>query len=947
MPRDRPLEPTPYNYGNLRNSYCEHLARARYPLRSSVNAAGVSPSPRAATEAFVDSVPNTASQRVLLVGEPGIGKSTLVDAAAARFEASGALVLRASPSFAERHTAFSMLWDLLGDLDWNETADVPEHYRSILEVALGRTRTTTELPALATAIALENILGELSVSTPVVLIIDDLQWSDPESRAAVERATRRLTGTRVSLVATSREYGTHLDGQLDFRFDPANIRILDGLTVDELETLTRPSWPSTLTRAQVVALHEHTGGNPMWALELIGRGVIGDLGALPVGTLHAPPSLAAVVADRLRTLSSDAADVVSIVALLGRPELALLTEVLRFSGTPSTAINEAETAGFLVLTTRSARTRHPLHASAATARLAPARRRELQTIIARAISDPVVHAQHLQQSEPPGPDETIAEALAQAAVAMRQRGARLRSAHFDAQAVERTDPVSPYYQERLLNQAQQLFSAGDQAACLRALDRVSTDRLDLVQFDSYLALSTSCLASGARPAAVLDFLRTQDDDSALDAPRRAMVSANRVAYSSVTVSDRARLSAAAFDKLSEVRAPNAIHHALRGLIRAQIDDGGGLDSARISEMDRRQSIQIVVGLDDTGLATAAYSAHLIDDVARSRSALASLVNWAREEGKEGVEKTFLAYSAYVELVGGSLPDARSFAQQSGYSALSPALPAELRYPTGLLLISEGRYSDLEHLIDAWGSSAASGQHTTLELNALRGLSAVAQGTWNDAANHLRAAAEAADSLELVEPGSRLRVDLPLIEALLQTAQVSEAGQRLAQMRAFLARHRRPISELDLHRVTSVYLAAQRDLPGALASATTAVELSAASHRPADEARARLQRARVLHRLRRVALARVDLDDAQALATVAGVHDLARQVDAARASARKSRSMSELTTAELGVLALVKTGQSNKEIAARLFISVRTVESHVAAILRKTGASGRSKLISRE
>jgi DNA-binding NarL/FixJ family response regulator len=92
---------------------------------------------------------------------------------------------------------------------------------------------------------------------------------------------------------------------------------------------------------------------------------------------------------------------------------------------------------------------------------------------------------------------------------------------------------------------------------------------------------------------------------------------------------------------------------------------------------------------------------------------------------------------------------------------------------------------------------------------------------------------------------------------------------------------------------------------------------------------------------------VDLDDAQALATVAGVHDLARQVDAARASARKSRSMSELTTAELGVLALVKTGQSNKEIAARLFISVRTVESHVAAILRKTGASGRSKLISRE
>ena len=912
-----------------------------------MNATGASSTTRAAAEAFIDSAPSTASKRVLLVGEPGIGKSTLVEDAAARFEASGALVLRASPSFAERHTAFSLLWDLLGDLDWNTTAELPEQYRIILDVALGRTRTTTELPALATAVALENILRHLSVSAPVVLMIDDLHWSDPESMAAVERATRRMIGTRVSLVATSREYGTHSSNAPDFRFEPTDIHVLDGLTVDELETLTRPAWPSTLTRAQVVALHEHTGGNPMWALELIGRGVIGDLGALPVGTLHAPPSLAVAVADRLRTLTPDAADVVSIVALLGRPDLSLLTEVLRFSGTPIDAINEGETAGFLVLTTRSARTRHPLHASAATARLAPARRRELQNFIARAISDPVVRAQHLQQSQPPGPDEAIAEALTQAAVAMRQRGARLRSAHFDAQAVERTDPLSPHYQDRLLNQAQQLFSAGDQAACLRALDKVSTHRLTVFQFDAFLALTSSCLASGTRPAAALDFLRKQEEDSKLDRHRRALVSANRVAYGSLTVSDRARLSATALNALSGVTAPNAIHHALRGLIRAQIDNGGGLDSARIVEMNRRQSIQIVVGLDDTGLATAAYSAHLVDDVDTSRGALSSLVRWAQDEGKEGVEKLFLAYAAYVEFVGGNLPAARLFAQRSGYSALSPLLPAELRYSAGLLMISDGQYSDVEHLVERWNVSAASGQYTELEKEALRGLSASAQGAWIDAVTHLRAAAHSADTLELVELGSRLRVDLPLIEALLQTAQVDEAGQRLARVTAFLVDHHRPISELDLHRVTSIYRAAQRDLPGALASATTAVELAAASHRPADEARARLQRARVLHRLRRVARARLDLDDAHALAAIAGVHDLGLQVETARASARKTRSTSELTTAESGVLKLVRTGQSNKEIAAELFISVRTVESHVAAILRKTGTKGRSKLISRK
>lgn len=900
---------------------------------------GTTPVTRAAANAAIGEA-GTGHTRVLIVGDPGIGKSTLLDAAAARFEAAGVIVLRANPSFAERYTAHSMLWDLLADVDWRASPGLSDEYRAILEIALGRKRAATELPALATAIALENILLELTTRAPLALLIDDVHWADAESRAAVERSVRRLAGSRVSLIASGRVPGSTLDSM----FDAGEVHTLGGLAVDELEVLVRPSWPSTLTPAQVVAVHEHTGGNPMWALELIGRGAVGDLGALPVGTVPAPLSLAATAADRLRSLSTPAADVVSIIALLGRPRRVLLTNVMNFIDAPPEALDEAETAGFLAVTTETASIRHPIHASAAAARLRPARRRELNAFIARAVDDPVKRAQHLQQSAPPGPDEVIAAALTQAAVEMRARGARLRSAHFDAQAVERTAPNTAAYQDRLLNQAQHLYSAGDHSASARALALVPAESLDAGQYDAYLALSTSSFPTGSPAAGA--FLAAQAGMIEHDSARLAMVTANAVTVDDLSVSERARMSAVAFDDLAGVNAPNARHRALRGTIRSRLEAGAGLDHALIADLTRRQSIQIVVGLDDTGLAATGFLAHQIDDVAASRQALGDLAAWARTEGKEGVERAFLAHAALVELVGGDVAAARQLADRAGLRMSSAASPVEQRPLAGFLLIAAGRHEDLAGLVDGWRRSATDA-HQHLQLSALLGFSALGQRNWHDAVTHLRVAARAADSLELVEPGSRFRVDLALIEALLQTGQSDEAGRRQGVVGAFLAGHDRPISRIGLHRVTSLRLAAAGDLTGALISATAAVEFSATLQRPADHALALLQRARVLQRMRRVTLARADLQAARDLAADAGSADLRDQVAVALATARPRRDPTELTAAQTRVHTLVRAGHSNREIAAQLYLSVRTVESHIAVILRKSGAASRAKLITRQ
>lgn len=894
--------------------------------------------------ALLHSVSERKTRSLLVTGEAGMGKSTLILGAAADLAAAGSLILRATPSFAERHTSYSMLWDLLSDLDWRTITGFPEQYRTILEVALGHRRSTAELPALATAIALEAILKSLSSSTPIVLVIDDLQWADPESCSVVERAFRRLTAENVSLISSRRDHERSSNSLPAITFSIEDVHHLGGLSIDELAELTRSAWPSTPTRAQVVALHEHTGGNPMWALELVERGDISNLGALPVGALRAPPSLAVAVADRLNALRSATIEVVSIVALLGRPTIALLTSVLRSSGIEVEGINEAEEAGFVIVTTLGASTRHPLQASAATARLTPARRRELHAIISKVIDDPVVRAQHLQQSQPLGPDEMIAQSLEHAGTIMRERGARLRSAHFDAQSVERTDPNSPLFQNRVINQAQQLFSAGDIAACLRVLEGVSSRRLDVHQYDAFLALMTSSLISARGAADAEQFLASQRMSVQQDLQQEAIITANTVGFTTLRSTLRASFSREVLSVLADVDTPNAVHRALRGLVRSDVEAGRGLDRALIADMDRRQQIQIVAGLDDTGLATTAFLAHLTDDVGASRDALTELAEWAKEEGKEGIERAFLGHGVLVELVAGNAAAARVLAAQTGGLLSSPVLSPELRMAAGLLLIADGRHAELAQTIARWEPLKGEGDGEDFEILTLRGLSSVAKQEWASAVVHLRKAAQLADSLEIVELGSRLRIDLFLVEGLFMHGELEEGSRRLASVRSFLATHDRPISQIGLYRMSSLEHAAAGNLTDATNAVSTAIECARAQQRLPDQILALLQRARLLTRSRRITLAQEDLDVARDLVVLSGITDLERQVEAAVSTGRKRRPSSKLTAAELRVLGVVREGHTNKEIAAQLFISVRTVESHIAAILRKTGASTRSKLM---
>ena len=162
------------------------------------------------------------------------------------------------------------------------------------------------------AVAFTNALRTLSVDTPLLLAVDDAQWIDATSRAALAFAFRRLADVPIGLLATVRiEPATDVD---DLLAGPAHAerRDLAALTIEELNVLVRERAGRSLRRPTLLRLHELSGGNPYFALELVRGMSDGD-------ELTVPVELAALLRRRLSALSPVTQDVLLAAAALASP----------------------------------------------------------------------------------------------------------------------------------------------------------------------------------------------------------------------------------------------------------------------------------------------------------------------------------------------------------------------------------------------------------------------------------------------------------------------------------------------------------------------------------------------------------------------------------------------------------------------------------------------------
>src|SRR5919199_2824902 len=309
---------------------------------------------------------------------------------------------------------------------------LPLPRRRALEGALLLGETSERVDPRALAVAVRSAL-ELLVAgaNPLVLAVDDVQWLDRSSASALSFALRRLEEPVLLLLA--RRVGTVSEqSELERALPRVSVELLHvgSLSLGAIQRLLQERLSRAFPRPTLLRIHEISGGNPFYALE-VGRALGPDID--PTRPLPVPATLDELVAARLAGLPDDARVGLGLVAAAGDPSWALL----RAAGVEPEALDLAYMAGVLESRDGEPRFAHPLLASAVYQRLPPGQRRETHRVLARLVDEPVERARHLALSTEQ-PESEVAAVLEQASDVAAARGATAAAIELDEHALRLT-----------------------------------------------------------------------------------------------------------------------------------------------------------------------------------------------------------------------------------------------------------------------------------------------------------------------------------------------------------------------------------------------------------------------------------------------------------------------------------------------------------------------------
>ena len=892
---------------------------------------------------------------LVLGGEPGIGKTTVWRAVLERAEERGHRVLSARPVDSEATLAFAAVADLLRDGLEEALATLPHPQRSALEGALLRVDPPESPDPRAVAFGFYGSLLALARLAPLTVGIDDVQWLDAPSARVLEFALRRLSDVPVRIVLAFRTEAEGdlrpplgLDrGPLEERTHLLSLRPLE---IDVLRRILRSRLDIRLPQWTLARIHEASGGNPLLALELARALVRRDLRPRAGEALPIPRRLSELVSERLERLSVGERDVLVLTAAASRPTLASVSRAL---GDPPMFADDVEAAirsDLIEISGDRIRFSNPLVQTVLYSESPGPERRRAHRLLADVAEDPEELARHLALAAE-GPDERVAGILEVAAQRARSHGAPDAAAELAEMAltltppdrsdarVRRTSAAGRYAfesghierAEELLQQAGAEAPSGPaRAEALLYLSRVRYHRRD--------ARSAGELAEQA--------LRQARDDPSL----QASITLELAAASELSGDHHAarsgarralRLAERSGDRIvtAEALALTAFYGFLAGK---------GVATDQIARaMSLVPEGRPVRPLRSPGF----YRACMLmwaDDLDAARSGLHELERHARDEGDEGSLSVLLFLLAQIEAWSGGLTEAARLADES--HALAGWTGQRIYLVTALYArsVAAGLLGETDRARRLGQESLTLAQQIGMrqgEVFARTALGSLelSRGDARAADGWLRPLVSSMDHHGPTDPGT-LRFLPDAMEVLIGLDEVERAEALLEPFEARARRLGRAWALGGAARCRGLLLASRREFLAALEAFDRAVEHHQVSGQPLEPARTHLAKGRVLRRAKQWGAARGSLGRSLSIFEELGASlwaDTARS-ELARIGGR-APYLGTLTETEERVAELVATGLTNREVAARLFLSVSTVESNLRRAYRKLGVRSRVEL----
>jgi len=882
--------------------------------------------------ALIDGV-RSGGAAVLVRGAPGIGKSALLAEAAARAEAIGCSVVRVPGDQAEAGVPYAGLQQFAHSLG-AALDTLAEPQRLALAAALGQGEGTVP-DVFLVALATLNLVVESATRAPVVLIADDLQWLDEPTISVLAFIARRVRTEQVLIIGAAREgYRSRLSA------DEAIMLPLPPLSQADAESLLNAVAPDLPPGVRRRVLAE-AAGNPLALTELSRTAGAGSGSAY--ARLPLTERLERAFTDRLATLPGPAKALLRVAAVSDSPSFGeIMTAARVWAGAEIGPgdIDPAVSAMLVDVVGAEVRFCHPLMRSAIHQSMTTAERRAAHAALAQVL--------------PPGqedrgirhraaatalPDESVAAELADAADRAARRGGVSAAVEALTQAAALSEDAQART-ERLLRAADYAVELGQRDTMVHLLDAAGSDL-------------------SAQQRVKVAWLRGSFDEGlrqrVSDATTLTALAEEVAADGDVALAVRILWSAAQLCFWSEPgqQVRHLVLAAAEKLPLDELDPWRLAILAYVAPIERGAAVieglgRLVPQADDDGrayrmLSTAALLCGAFD---RSRGFSAAAATSLRAQGRLGLLSRVIGADAWSAIVVGDLGAAivacdesrrlaRETTQQLMYALMcaTAAKLAALRGETDNALALAGEAEELGLPVGARPVLA-----TALMA---RGLAALAEGRFGEAYGHFRRLHDPSDPA--FQLALRLTTLGDLVDAAAHCGRIEEVRPIVAELALTAAVTPALVLHAEL-RLAQAVLA--EDEAEALFKEALRADLAAW---PLIRSRTQLAYGEWLRRHRRALESRDHLriarDTFDALGAIPWSERARRELRAAGEVSRRRDpdARDQLTPHELQIAQLAAEGLTNREIGQRLYLSHRTVSSHLHRIFPKLGVASRSEL----